>query len=80
MYESAKRCLGGGGGQYLYPSPNIVRKTNGHRILHAYDGRGTHIGFWWETPEGKISLGRPRRGRIILKWILEIYDGMGWTG
>jgi hypothetical protein len=60
----------------LYPSPNIIRKT----ILHAYDGRGTHIRFWWKKPEGKISLGSPRSGRIILKWILERYEGMGWIG
>jgi hypothetical protein len=32
-------------------------------------------------PEGKRHLGRPRRkGRIILRWISEIWDGVIWTG
>jgi hypothetical protein len=29
-------------------------------------------------PEG--TLGRPRRGWTILKWILEKYNGMVWIG
>jgi hypothetical protein len=28
-------------------------------------------------PEGKIPLGRARCGWIILKWTLEIWDGVG---
>jgi hypothetical protein len=43
-------------------------KMNGYRIL---------VG----KPEGKRPLGRPRvGGRIILRWILERYDGVVWTG
>jgi hypothetical protein len=42
-------------------------KRNAYRIL---------VGM----PEGKRSLGRPRRGRTILKWILERQDGMVWIG
>jgi hypothetical protein len=30
-------------------------------------------------PEGRQPLGRPRRRRIILKWIFEKWDG-AWTG
>jgi hypothetical protein len=40
-----------------------------------------HIGYWWEKPEGKRPLGRPRR-----KWVDNIktvfreigWGGMGW--
>jgi hypothetical protein len=32
-------------------------------------------------PEGGRLLGRPGRGgRIILKWIVEKYDGLVWSG
>jgi hypothetical protein len=39
------------------------------------------MGFWWESQDekdywGDIDIG----GRIILKWILEGYDGGVWTG
>jgi hypothetical protein len=30
--------------------------------------------------DGKRPLGRLRSGRIILKWILERWDGVVWTG
>jgi hypothetical protein len=33
-----------------------------------------HIGFWWGTPEGKKKISGVD-GRIILKWILEMWDG-----
>jgi hypothetical protein len=34
-----------------------------------------------EKPEGRRPQGRPRRGGwTILKWIIERYDGMVWTG
>jgi hypothetical protein len=50
---------------------NVARmeeKQNAYRIL---------VG----KPEGKRPLGRPRRRWwTILKWILEIYDGMEWIG
>jgi hypothetical protein len=32
------------------------------------------------NPEGKRPLGRPRHRWIILKCILERYDGVIWTG
>jgi hypothetical protein len=43
-------------------------KMNSYRIL---------VG----KPEGKRSIGRPTcRWVIILKWILERWDGVVWTG
>jgi hypothetical protein len=45
-----------------------LEKLNAYRIL---------VG----KPKGKRPLGRPRRKwGTILKWILERYDGMVWTG
>jgi hypothetical protein len=44
-------------------------------------GRTMYTGFWWEKPEGKRPLGRPKR-----KWedniniILERKVGVVWTG
>jgi hypothetical protein len=35
--------------------------------------------FWWESqkrPVGTLDVG----GRIILKWMLEKYGGVVWTG
>jgi hypothetical protein len=33
------------------------------------------------SPKGRIPVGRPRHiGRIILKWTLEKFDGVIWTG
>jgi hypothetical protein len=40
-------------------------KTNAYRIL---------VG----KPVGKRPLGRPRRGRIILRWMLERWGSMDW--
>jgi hypothetical protein len=37
-----------------------------------------HIGYWWQNPEGKRSLGRPRR-----RWVDNIkmdLGGIGWDG
>jgi hypothetical protein len=42
-------------------------KRNAYRIL---------VG----TTEGKRSPGRPRRRRVILKWILGKSDELVWTG
>jgi hypothetical protein len=38
--------------------------------------RGIHIGYWWENPEGKRPLGRPRR-----RWVDNIKTDLrevGW--
>jgi hypothetical protein len=50
----------------LYPSPNIIRVTKSRRMRWAE--QGDHV----EDP------GVDRR--IILKWILENWDGAAWTG
>jgi hypothetical protein len=42
--------------------------------------RGMHIGYWWESLEGKnYYKDKDVGGWIILKWILE-RDRMGWYG
>jgi hypothetical protein len=40
-----------------------------------------HIGDWWESQNERdhyvdLNVG----GKIILRWILERYDGVVWTG
>jgi hypothetical protein len=43
--------------------------------------RGTHIGYWWESQNGKRALGRPRRTWVdnIKMDLREIgWDGMDW--
>jgi hypothetical protein len=40
-----------------------------------------HIGFWWVSQkEGDQYTDLDVGGRIILRWILEKYDGVVWTG
>jgi hypothetical protein len=70
----------------LYSSPNIIRVIKLRRLSWAGhvarmgERRGAHrllVG----KPGGRRSLGRPRRiWGIILKWILERWDGGAWTG
>jgi hypothetical protein len=43
--------------------------------------KGMHMGYWWESLKERDhyeDLGV--RGRIILRWILERWDGVVWTG
>jgi hypothetical protein len=40
-----------------------------------------HIGYWWENQmERDRWVDQDVSGWPILKWILELYDGMGWIG
>jgi hypothetical protein len=40
-----------------------------------------HIGFWWQSQKERYHFEDPDMGwRIILRWILERYDGVVWTG
>jgi hypothetical protein len=68
----------------LYSSPNIIRLIKSRRMRWAGhvarmgEGRGAYrilVG----SSEGRRPLERPRRNRIILKWILKKWDGgMDW--
>jgi hypothetical protein len=69
----------------FYSSSDIIRMMKSRRMTWA-----GHVEYVREKrnpyrilvgkPEEKKSLGRPRRVRIILKLILEKWDGMGWDG
>jgi hypothetical protein len=52
----------------LYPSPNVTARSNqgewgGRGMWNAWERREKRSRFWWESPEGKRPLGRPRRRR-----------------
>jgi hypothetical protein len=66
----------------LYSSPNIIRMIKsrmrwaGH--VAPMGRRGIHIRYWWESQEGKRTLGRPRR-----RWVDNIkmdLRALGWGG
>jgi hypothetical protein len=45
--------------------------------------REAFIGFWWENPEGKRQLGRPRgrwEDNIRMDFQEVVYGGMDWIG
>jgi hypothetical protein len=70
----------------LYSLPSKIRMIKSRKIRGtghvARMGRsGMHIGYWWESQkERNYYEGVDIVGRIILKWILEILDGVVWTG
>jgi len=40
-----------------------------------------HTGFWWENPGERDHLEEPEvDGRIILKWIIKMWDRRAWMG
>jgi hypothetical protein len=48
-------------------------------MLHEWGRTGMHIGYWWESQkEIDHCEDQGVRGWIILKWILERWDGMDW--
>jgi hypothetical protein len=49
-------------------------------MQHAWKRREMHIGFFVEMPGGNRPLERPRCRWEDIKWILERYDGVIWTG
>jgi hypothetical protein len=58
-----------------------LRRRRGIRNAARMGRRGMHIEFRWESqkerhPYEDVGV----NGRIILKWILEKYDGEVWTG
>jgi hypothetical protein len=53
----------------LYSSPSIIRIIKSRKMRWAghvarMGRRGTRIGYLWGKPEGKRTLGRPRRRRV----------------
>jgi hypothetical protein len=42
--------------------------------------RGRGVGYWGESQKGRDNWEEDIGGWIILKWILERYDGMVLTG
>ena len=70
----------------LYSSPNIIRAINSRRLRWAGHvanrGKGyVHTGFWWENLREGDHLEDPGVvGKIIIKWIFEMWDGGAWTG
>jgi hypothetical protein len=64
----------------LYSSPNIIRVSKSRRMRWAGhvarmgEKRGAYR-ILMGRPEGRRPLGRPRRRRIILKWIFGKWDG-----
>jgi len=70
----------------LYSSPNIVRVIKSRRIKWAghvvgmWERRGVYRGLVGK-PEGRRTLGRPRRRwEIVLSWIFRKWDVGAWTG
>jgi hypothetical protein len=50
------------------------------RACSKQGGKWNEYRILVRQPEGKRLLGRPRCRWIILKWILERWDGVVWTG
>ena len=49
-------------------------------MLHVWGREEIHTGFWWENlNEGNHLEKSGVDGRIILKWILEKWNGGAWT-
>jgi hypothetical protein len=72
----------------LYSSPSIIRIIKSRRMRWAghvarMGEKRTCIGYWWENPERKRPLGRPRRRWIdnikmgLLKIGLNVVDWIG---
>jgi hypothetical protein len=50
-------------------------------MSHEWGRRVMHRGYWWESQkERDQEEDQVVGGWIILKWILERYDGVVWTG
>jgi hypothetical protein len=74
--------------EYLYSSPSIIIVIKSKRMRWAgyvarIGTRSMRIGYWWENPERKRSLGRPKRRwmdniKIDLREI--IWYGTLWIG
>jgi len=67
----------------LYASPNIVRVIKWRRMRWAWHvaRMGEERGVYRDLvgkPEGKRSLGRPRRRWICRRWDVGIWTGLGW--
>jgi hypothetical protein len=67
----------------LYSSPNIIwviKKTEVGRACSTWGRVEVHTGFQWgNLREGDHIEDLGIDGRVILKWILEKWDGGTWT-
>jgi hypothetical protein len=66
-------------------SPNIIRMIKSRRMrwgghVARMEGRGMHIGFWWESQRERDHLeDQDVGGWTILKWSLRRQDEVVWN-
>jgi hypothetical protein len=60
----------------VLPVVKPVRVVERGEARHVPERTEMRTGFWW----GNLKEGDYLEGRIILKWILQKWDGMAWCG
>jgi hypothetical protein len=69
-----------------YSSPSVIRMIKPRRMMgracSTNGGKsGMRVGYWWESQKESGHYDDIDVGEwIILKWILERLEGVGWTG
>jgi hypothetical protein len=70
----------------LYSFPSIITMIKSRTIRWAghvarTGRRGMRVGYWWKSQKKRDHLEvQDAGGWIILKWIIEGYDKVVWTG